>query len=63
MILMLPAVKDFYVIENQSTDFKLNLRHKIEQRWFSAIKGSFRIPVVKLTNWDNPSDKLEILLL
>ena len=55
------VVKRIYLIENQSTDFiRAWQGHKIEQRWFSAIKGSFRIQLIEIDNWDNPSDKLEI---
>ncbi len=36
------AIKRIYVIENQSVDFIRGWQgHKIEQRWFSVIKGSF----------------------
>ena len=40
----LSAIKRMYVIENHSTNFVRAWQgHQIEQRWFSVIKGSFRI--------------------
>lgn len=55
------VVKRIYLIENQTTDFiRAWQGHRIEQRWFAAIKGSFRIQLIEIDNWDNPSDKLEI---
>lgn len=49
-------IKRIYTIENQSTE---NIRawqgHKIEQRWFSAINGSFLIKIIEPDHWENPS--------
>jgi len=54
------AIKRIYVIENQTTDFNRGWRgHKIEQRWFSAIKGSFKIELITIDDWDHPSKELE----
>lgn len=40
------SVKRIYTIENLDTDFKRGWQgHKIEQRWFSAMKGRFVIEV------------------
>jgi hypothetical protein len=40
------SIKRMYTIENLSTDFKRGWQgHKIEQRWFSAMKGCFVIEV------------------
>jgi len=56
------AIKRIYVIENQSTDFVRAWRgHKIEQRWFSAIAGSFTIELIAIDHWDKPSATLERL--
>ena len=55
------AIKRIYVIENSSKDFIRGWQgHKIEQRWFSSIRGSFRIQLVAIDNWDTPSKDLEI---
>lgn len=49
-------IKRVYVIENENTDFVRAWQgHKIEQRWFSAIKGSFRIQLIEIDNWEQPS--------
>ncbi len=56
------AIKRIYVIENTSTEFVRAWRgHQIEQRWFSAIKGSFKIQLLAVDDWDTPSKKLERL--
>lgn len=54
------AIKRFYVIENQKVDFVRAWQgHKIEQRWFSAMKGSVEIQLIRIDNWENPSKYLE----
>ncbi|HSN61680.1 MAG TPA: WxcM-like domain-containing protein [Ferruginibacter sp.] len=53
------AVKRIYVIENKDTSFIRGWQgHRIEQRWFSAISGSFKIQLIAIDNWDNPSNEL-----
>jgi hypothetical protein len=43
-------VKRIYFIENRDTDFVRGWQgHKIEQRWFSAVKGAFRINVLPIS--------------
>jgi len=32
----------------------------IEKRWFFCVKGSFRVELIKIDNWENPSDNLDI---
>ena len=49
-------IKRMYVIENSSKDvIRAWQGHLIEQRWFSAIQGSFKIQLIAVDNWDNPS--------
>lgn len=68
------SIKRFYMIENADVSFRRGWQgHKVEQRWFSAINGSFEIRLVRIDNWDNPmrdtkmyvfkldSDSLDIL--
>jgi dTDP-4-dehydrorhamnose 3,5-epimerase-like enzyme len=56
-------IKRVYVIENVTTDIiRAWQGHKIEQRWFSSIKGSFKIGLIKIDNWENPSKDLEMHL-
>jgi len=58
----LTEVKRIYTIENRSTEtIRAWQGHKIEQRWFSAVSGSFKIKLIKIDNWENPSKNLEKL--
>jgi len=53
-------VKRMYLIENIDTLFIRRWQgHKIEQRWFTAVVGKFKIDLIKIDNWKNPSKKLE----
>lgn len=53
------AVKRIYTIENNSTEFTRGWQgHKIERRWFVCIKGSFKIAVIKLDDFEHPSKDL-----
>lgn len=54
-------IKRIYTIENQSTEFVRGWQgHKIEQRWFACMKGSFEISVIKVDNFTQPSKDLTI---
>ncbi len=56
------VVKRIYVIENKSIDFiRAWQGHKIEQRWFSVINGSFKIQLIVIDNWENPTKNIEKL--
>ena len=52
-------IKRIYFIEN--TDIKI-IRgwqgHKIEQRWFNVVKGSFKIKLIKIDDWFKPTNIL-----
>jgi dTDP-4-dehydrorhamnose 3,5-epimerase-like enzyme len=53
------SIKRMYVIENHSVDFiRAWQGHKIEQRWFSAVQGRFKIQLIAIDNWDKPSENL-----
>ncbi len=55
------SIKRIYTIENYSTDFIRGWQgHKIEQRWFACMKGSFDISVMHIDDFENPSKDLEI---
>jgi len=55
-------VKRVYVIENKNTKvIRAWKGHKIEQRWFSAVIGSFKIQLIKIDHWQNPFKNLEKL--
>ena len=46
-------IKRIYTIENNSTDFIRGWQgHKIEQRWFSAIKGTFKIQILSIAYFE-----------
>lgn len=53
-------IKRIYFIENESVDFiRAWQGHKIEQRWFAACSGSFKIRLIEVDNWENPTKSLE----
>lgn len=55
-------IKRMYCIENTDIDFVRGWTgHQIEQRWFSALQGSFTIKLIKIDNWKTPSNNSEIL--
>ena len=60
------CIKRMYVIENHSVDFVRAWQgHKVEQRWFSAIQGCFKIQLIAIDNWEKPTEnstKLEYFL-
>lgn len=50
------AVKRFYTIQSANTEIiRAWQGHKIESKWFYVLKGSFKIGLVKIDDWDNPS--------
>jgi dTDP-4-dehydrorhamnose 3,5-epimerase-like enzyme len=54
--LNLEQVKRMYTIENCSLDFVRAWQgHQVEQRWFAAVRGSFKIKVVAMDTWPKPS--------
>jgi hypothetical protein len=55
------AIKRMYFLENTDTTLLRGWQgHKIEQRWFIAVQGSFCIKLVKIDNWEKPSIELVI---
>lgn len=53
------AIKRIYTIENQGIDFVRAWQgHKIQQRWFVAVQGSFKIKLIKIDDWEHPSKEL-----
>jgi hypothetical protein len=52
-------VKRIYVIENNLNFIRGWQGHKIEQRWFSAIKGQFMVQLIKIDNWIEPVKELK----
>ena len=35
--------------------------HVVEDRWFTCVKGAFIIKLIKIDDWENPSDSLDVL--
>ncbi|RRJ88485.1 WxcM-like domain-containing protein [Flavobacterium macacae] len=57
----LTLVKRMYVVENKNIDIcRAWQGHKTESRWFVAVEGSFEIKLVKIDDFENPSDDLEV---
>lgn len=55
------SIKRMYFIQNSSTSFVRAWQgHAIERRWFSVVKGSFEIKLIKIDNWENPTKNLDI---
>src|SRR5690606_4941647 len=55
------SVKSFYIIKNSDTELIRGWRaHRVEQRWFYVLSGSFELNIVKIDNWTNPSIDLTI---
>ncbi|WP_258319652.1 WxcM-like domain-containing protein [Chryseobacterium chendengshani] len=54
-------IKRIYTIENHSTEFIRGWQgHKVEQRWFACIRGSFKVSVIVIDHFENPSKELTI---
>jgi len=56
------AVRRLYYIEHVDVNFIRAWRgHKIEQRWFQVVNGSFCIKFVKIDNWNTPNRNSKII--
>lgn len=54
------TIKRIYLIENNETTFVRGWQgHRIEQRWFSVLQGSFKIELIAIDDWGSPSKELE----
>ena len=54
------GIKRMYSIQNRDNEFVRGWQgHKIEQRWFSAVHGSFKIFLIAIDDWATPSTDLE----
>lgn len=57
----LDQVKRFYTIEHLDVNVVRAWQgHKIEQKWFYVVAGSFELFVVGPDHWESPSDDLEV---
>lgn len=58
------AIKRIYTIENKDIDFVRGWQgHKIEQRWFSVSKGSFKIEVLDIQAIESCSEIIPLSFL
>ena len=58
------CIKRIYLIENNDPTFVCGWQgHRIEQRWFSVLQGSFKIELIAIDNRENPSKELKALSL
>lgn len=54
-------VKRFYIIKNQDIDLMRGWRaHRIEQRWFYVLSGSFVVNIVQIDDWQEASRNLPV---
>lgn len=54
-------VKRFYIIKNLDLETVRGWRaHRIEQRWFYVLSGSFTLDLVKIEDWGNVTADLPI---
>ena len=55
----LSQIRRFYTIVNYDTSFNRGWQgHRVEQRWFTAVSGSFKIQLILIDNWNEPSNIL-----
>lgn len=56
------GIKRVYLIENADVGFVRAWQgHQVEQRWFSPVKGVFKIKLIKIDDWNKPSPNLPVL--
>ena len=54
-------IKRFYVISHPNDKIiRAWQGHKIENKWFYCISGSFMVNVVEIDHWDTPSPDLKV---
>ncbi len=61
----LRIIRRFYIIQQNADTVRAWQGHKIEQKWFHVLSGSFKVILVQPDNWETPSMNLsreEILL-
>lgn len=54
-------IKRFYIIQNADKALIRGWRaHRVEQRWFYVLSGSFNVSLVKIEDWENPDPSLPV---
>ncbi|PRD51959.1 WxcM-like domain-containing protein [Sphingobacterium gobiense] len=54
-------VKRFYMIKNTDTELIRGWRaHRMEQRWFYVLSGTFALDLIQIDDWENASQELPV---
>jgi dTDP-4-dehydrorhamnose 3,5-epimerase-like enzyme len=55
-------IKRIYFIENIDNQYiRAWQGHKVEERWFSVVKGSFEIKLIEINDWNSPDKDSEVI--
>ena len=58
---LMHEVKRFYTITPKDTEtIRAWQGHRIEEKWFHVLQGRFLIGLVKIDDWETPSDSLKV---
>ena len=57
---MSPVKRLYFTTHFNTNTIRAWQAHKIESRWFLCVKGSFKVKLVNIDNWENPSSSLEV---
>lgn len=53
------SIKRMYVIENDTSSNQRGWQgHLIEKRWYTCVNGKFKISLIKIDNFEDPSSNL-----
>lgn len=55
-----PVRRVYFIMNDKSAPLRAWQAHKIERKWFICAVGSFKISLVKIDDWNNPSKKLPV---
>lgn len=58
---MRPVKRMYMIVHEDITMIRGWRGHKLEQRWFYVVEGSFEFKLVKIDNWKTPSVNLEMI--
>jgi dTDP-4-dehydrorhamnose 3,5-epimerase len=56
------VIKRFYILQHPDINIVRAWQgHKIENKWFYCVSGSFLLNVVNIDNWEHPSPDLAVI--
>jgi len=58
----LSNIKRFYLVSNEPGIIRAWQAHRYESKIFVPLKGKFKVCLVKIDNWDSPSEELKPLV-